>query len=142
MPAVDLQRFRAGYQRSTQALIDGDPERAFAWMPLEFEWHVLSESMPTDMRPERSPVLRGREEVVAYFKQLHEDWDWRPEGREFEDPGDGTVVVHAVGQITGRVTGLRGEVRFTQIWELGEDGVPVRARERLDDYWLEGTRSE
>jgi hypothetical protein len=86
-------------------------------------------------------VLRGREQVVAYFGELTEDWNWRPEGREFDAPGDGSVVVRAVGVLTGRATGLRGEVRFTQVWELGDDGVPIRVRERLDDYWLEGTRS-
>jgi ketosteroid isomerase-like protein len=141
MPAPDLERFRAGYERNMAAVRDGDIERAFAWIPPDFEWHVLAESLPLDLRPEQSPVLRGPDEVLAYFRELSEDWNWRPEPKEFELQDDGTIVVHAVGHITGRVTGLRGEVRFTQIWELREDGVPVRARERLDDYWLEGTRS-
>jgi hypothetical protein len=87
-------------------------------------------------------VLRGKEEVIAWFRQIFEQWQWRPEGREFDDPGDGTVVVHASGTLRGRATGLRGEVRFTQIWEFSDEGVPVRVRERLDDYWLEGTRRE
>jgi hypothetical protein len=135
--AVDLARFRAGYLRNTESLHRGDPQAAFAWIPPEFEWHVLAEALPADIRPEAPPVLRGREEVVEYFGQLIEEWDWRPEPREFDDPGDGTVVVRAVGVLTGRATGLRGKVRFTQVWEIDEAGVPIRVRERLDDYRLE-----
>jgi ketosteroid isomerase-like protein len=141
MTKPDLERFRAGYERNMAAVRDGEIERAFAWVTPEFEWHVLAESMPADVRPESSPVLRGREEVIEYFRHLKEDWDWRPEPLGFTPQGDGTIRVRAVGFITGRVTGLRGEVRFTQVWELDDSGVPVRARERLDDYWLEGTRS-
>jgi len=140
MGRIDLDRFIAGYRRNTELLHRGDVEKAFAWVPPELEWHVLADSLPEDIYVEAQPILRGREEVLAYFRQMAEDWDWRPEGREFDDPGDGTVVVRAVGTMTGRASGLRGEVRFTQVWVLGEDGVPVRVRERLDDYWLEGTR--
>ena len=137
MGRVDLDRFRAGYRRNTQALHRGDVEEAFAWIPPNFEWHVLAESLPADIRPDAPPVLRGREAVVGYFQHLIDDWDWRPEGREFVEAGEGTVVVRAEGVLTGRATGLRGLVRFTQAWELGPDGVPVRVRERLDDYSLE-----
>jgi ketosteroid isomerase-like protein len=139
---VDLDRFRVAYARSTEALRTGDVDTAFAWVPAEFEWHVLAESLPADVRPEAPPVLHGRGEVVAWFRQIQEEWGWRPEPREFEDPGDGTIVVRAAGTLHGHATGLSSEIRFSQVWEFNEQGVPVRVRERLDDYWLEGTRSE
>jgi hypothetical protein len=137
MGGVDLDRFSAGYRRNTEALRRGDPAAAFAWVGPDFEWHVLADSLPADVRPESPPVLRGREAVIAYFEQLLEEWGWRPEAKEFIDPDDGTIVVKAEGVLTGRATGLRGLVSFTQTWELGPDGVPVRARERLDGYSLE-----
>ena len=137
MGGVDLDRFRAGYLRSTEALHRGDAAEAFGWIGPGFEWHVLADSLPADVRPEAPPVLRGREAVIAYFVQLLEEWEWRPSPREFIDPGDGTVVVRAEGVLTGRATGLRGRVRFTQTWELGPDGIPSRVRERLDEYSLE-----
>jgi ketosteroid isomerase-like protein len=137
MGGVDLDRFSAAYWRNTEALHRGDPAAAFAWIGPDFEWHVLADSLPADVRPETPPVLRGREAVIAYFEQLIEDWDWRPEPREFVEPGDGTVMVRAEGVITGRATGLRGRVQYTQTWEFGLDGLPARVRERLDSYSLE-----
>ena len=142
MGGVDLDRFSAGYRRNTEALHRGDLEAAFSWIPPEFEWHVLADSLPGDIRPEAPPVLRGRAQVIEYFREMTEDWDWRPEPREFSDPGDGTIVVQASGMLRGRATGLRGVVHYTQTWELNADGIPVRVRERLDDYSLEGLGPE
>ena len=138
MGEVDLARFRVGWERTAAALAEGRVAEAFAWVPDDFEWRVLSESLPPAAGVLTQPVLHGREEVIEFFEHLHEDWAWRPEPREFQDPGDGTIVVRVVGLMTGRATGLRGEVRFTQTWELGPDGYPVRAREQLEDYRLEG----
>jgi ketosteroid isomerase-like protein len=140
MARVDLDRFRAAYTRSTEALRAGDIDAAFGWVPGEFEWHVLAESVAGDAPPDAPPVLHGRDEVVAWFGKTQEEWGWRPEAQDFDDPGDGTIVVHAKGVLHGRATGLRSEVRFSQVWEFDDHGVPVRVRERLDDYWLEGTR--
>jgi hypothetical protein len=141
MGAVDLDRFRAGYLRNAEALNRGEPEAAFAWVPPELEWHVLADA-PPEVPIAPASVLRGREEVVRYFSQLIEEWNWQLHPREFVDPGDGTVVVHAVGTLTGRTSGLRGEIDFTQVWELREDGVPMRVRERLDDWSLQRLRRE
>src|ERR671923_1295618 len=77
MGGVDLDRFSAGYRRNTEALHRGDLEAAFGWIPPEFEWHVLADSLPGDIRPDAPPVLHGREAVVSYFQQLIEDWNWR-----------------------------------------------------------------
>ena len=136
MGEVDLERFRVGYLRTTATLNAGDVASAFAWIPDGFEWHVLPEVLGDD-RPETPPVLRGRDQVIGWFKDLIEDWNYRLEPQGFEELDDGSVVVQAIGRITGRVTGLNGEVRFTQFWEFGDDGVPIRARERLDDYRLD-----
>jgi hypothetical protein len=52
-----------------------------------FEWHVLADEVPDNVPIEAPPVLRGREQVVAYFRQLATDWDWRPEPRSSSTPG-------------------------------------------------------
>jgi SnoaL-like protein len=135
--AVDLERFKAGYLRNADALNRHDVDTALGWIRPEFEWHVLGDAMPAEVRPLAPPVLRGPEEARTYFEHLLVDWGYRLEPHEFEDPGDGTVVVRAVGLIQGRASQLRGEVRFTQVWRLDENGWPVRADERLDDYFLE-----
>lgn len=140
MAAIDITQFRAAYLRNTELLNRGEQEAALAWIPPEFEWHVLADALPEEVRIETPPVLQGRAQVVGYFKEMAEDWDWRPEPQEFIDPGDGTIVVRSIGTLRGRATGLKGEVRFTQVWHLDERGVPRTVRERLDDYALEGTR--
>ena len=137
MAGIDLERFKAGYMRNADAVNRRDIDAAFGWISPGFEWHVLGEAMPADVRPLAPPVLRGPEEVRKYFEHLVGDWDYHLEPRSFEDPGDGTVVVHAVGVIQGRASRLRGEVRFTQVWRFDDSGRPVRADERLDDYFLE-----
>jgi len=138
---IALERFRVAYIRNNEALNREGPEVAFAWLPPDFEWDVLADALPTQFRIETPPVLRGPKEVIAYFKQTQDEWDWQPRPEEFSDPGDGTIVVRAEGAITARSTGLRGIIRFTQTRHFGPDGVPRKVRERLDDYFLEGTRS-
>jgi hypothetical protein len=138
--APDLERFKAAYLRNSELLNHGAPEDAFAWIPEEFEWHVLADALPEDVRIEAPPVLRGREQVVEYFSELAADWDWRPEPQEFIDPDDGTVVVRSVGTMRGPTTGLRGSVQFTQVWHFDEHRLPSAVCERLDDYRLDDIR--
>jgi hypothetical protein len=137
---VALERFRTAYIRNNEALNRDGPELAFARLPADFEWDVLADALPPQLRIETPPVLRGPEQIVSYFKQTREEWDWQPHPEEFSDPGDGTIVVRVEGAITARATGLRGIIRFTQTWYFDEDGIPCKVRERLDDYFLEGTR--
>ena len=137
MTPVDLERFRERYLRNAAALNEGDVDTALHWVKPGFEWHVLADALPADVRPEAPPVLRGPDEAKSYFEHLVGDWGYSTEPQEFEDPGDGTVVVRATGLIQGRASRLRGEVRFTQVWRFDDTGWPVRADERLDDYFLE-----
>ena len=137
-----LDRFRNAYLRNNALLNRGDLAAAFAWVPPEFEWHVMSDTRLDVLPPEAPPVLRGRGQVIDYFREVTTAWGWRPKGHEFEDPGDGTIVVRAAGVLRGGATGLASEVRFTQVWQLDEDGVPTSVRERVDDYFLHGTRRD
>jgi ketosteroid isomerase-like protein len=135
-----MELFRAAYLRNTELLSNGDEEAAFAWIPERFEWHVLGDGLPEDVRIEVPPVLRGRAEVIAYFRELAAEWHWRPEPEEFLNPGDGTLVVRSVGAMRGAASGLRGTVRFRQVWHFDEHGVPSAVRERLDGYRLDDLR--
>jgi hypothetical protein len=137
---VALERFRTAYIRNNEALNRDGPELALARLPADFEWDVLADALPPQLRIETPPVLRGPEQIVSYFKQTRDEWDWQPHPEEFSDPGDGTIVVRVEGAITARATGLRGIIRFTQTWYFDEDGIPCKVRERLDDYFLERTR--
>jgi hypothetical protein len=140
MPPVELERFRAAYLQNNAVLNGEGPDGAFAWVIPDFEWHVLGDAVPLELRVEAPPVLHGRDEVISYPRQMADEWEWQPEADDFTDPGDGTLVVRVQGAITGRATGLKGVVRFTQVWHFDEHGVPIQVRERLDDYFLEGTR--
>jgi len=126
--------------RNNASLKDDGPEAAFVWVPPDFEWHVLGDAVPPQVRIEAPPVLRGRGQVVSYFRQMADEWEWQPEAEAFDEPGDGTIVVSVRGALRGRASALTGVIQFTQVWYFDENGVPVQVRERLDDYYLDGTR--
>jgi hypothetical protein len=50
--APELERFRAAYLRNSELLNQGAQEEAFVWVPEAFEWHVLADALPDDVRIE------------------------------------------------------------------------------------------
>jgi ketosteroid isomerase-like protein len=133
-----LDRFRAAYARNSEALARGDVEAGLGWVTDDFEWHVLEQGVRPDMGIAPTPVLRGREQILAFFSLLAEEWNWRPEAREFTLRDEHTIFVRVVGFSRGRRSGIEGETVFTQTWDLDDRGVPVCVRECLEDWHIAG----
>lgn len=123
----DLGRgLRSLFERGNQAWNEGDLERAYRALGEDVEYNLA----PT--WPEARP-LRGRAEVIKFFQELRETFpDARAGPLEFAEIGERRVIVGFPVVGTGRASGVRIDMRIWQVWELSEQGLPVRVHEYLD----------
>lgn len=117
-----LDTFRRRYVRNMEAFNAHDFERAFERFPDDFEWRFFPHA------PER--VAYGAEAIKDVFRRLCLELpDWRSEPQEFNQVDGRTITVRVVGRATGRQSGVTTEREFTQVWNLDENGAPMRVRE-------------
>jgi ketosteroid isomerase-like protein len=108
----------------------GDFEVAFVQLDPDVEWHT----------PRNFPdaeVLHGRDAVLEWYgSRWVSSWDWwESEAERIVDPGDGTIVVHAVTRGRGKASGIEVELRDVDVYEIRR-GWAIRVRE-LDQPPLE-----
>jgi SnoaL-like protein len=105
-----------------EAFNEHEFKKAFSSFPDDFEWRFFPNA------PER--VAYGAHAITDVFERLVIELpDWRSEPQEFIQADERTIMVRIVGTATGRQSGVTTEREFTQVWDLGEDGLPVRVRE-------------
>jgi ketosteroid isomerase-like protein len=127
LPPGRLRRalLERGFRRGFQALNRGKVRAAFAGVHPQAEWH----------QPLTFPdagVLRGREEIVAWYTRLLEESDdFRLDLQELIDAGDGQVVVRSTARGRGPTSGITSELEMTELYEI-QNGLIVRAREFVD----------
>lgn len=98
----------------------GDLETAFAGLAPDVEWHT---------RAFDAPVLRGREAVIRFYRELRESGDWVVEVRECINAGAGRVIVHQRGRWRGRTSKIEDARDSFQLWEVNADGRVTRVLE-------------
>jgi ketosteroid isomerase-like protein len=124
VPEDLLSNFRALYEQSAVAFNEGDLDRALGGLREDFEYHAPEEDAD-------HAVYRGPVEVKGWFREMQSVFDdWRIELRDFEQPSEGTILVHHIISGTSRGAGVPVEVHTYEIWDF--DGqVPYRARQYL-----------
>lgn len=91
-------------------------------MPDDFEWRLFAHA------PELE--ARGREAVQDLFERIVVEFpDWRWEPQEFMQGDTTTILVRGIARATGRQSGFATEHEYTQVWDLDDEGRPVRVRE-------------
>lgn len=64
-------------------------------------------------------MCRGRDEVIAFFKDLLNEWpDWRTDLLSFSEPEPGVIVVGFRAHGTGRTSGIPMSTEAAQVWDL------------------------
>lgn len=107
-----LKAFREVYEEGNRAWNRGDLKTAYAALPDELEYN-LAPAWP-DAR-----VLRGRDEVVAYFEGFQETFpDARTGSREYLEGDEGTLIVGFRVSGTGRSSGAGAEMEIWQVWQV------------------------
>ena len=114
---VDI--FRLGYEAGRRAFNDGDYEVAFGGLSPDVEYRPLASLLETG-------VMRGRGAIEQYFRSLREANAWQVEPVDYIDAGDGKVVIHLRGATIGRTSGIRNEIEFFELVEIGGDGLVTR----------------
>jgi 2-amino-4-hydroxy-6-hydroxymethyldihydropteridine diphosphokinase len=119
-----LRTFRARYEATHEAFNRHDFEAAFARTPEDVEWRTIQEI------PGVPDVMRGRDEVIAFFRETLNEWpDWHTELEGFEEPAAGVILVAFVAHGTGRVSGASLSNRVVQAWDFRSR--PLRVTEYL-----------
>ena len=115
-----LQAFREGYAATRSAFNEHDFDAAFAGLPPDVEWH------PPEEIPGYPPVLKGRGEVIAFFKEVLNEWpDWRTEFLATAEPSPGLILVEYEATGTGRASGIPAKARMFQAWDFREQPLRV-----------------
>jgi ketosteroid isomerase-like protein len=100
-------------RRAFEAWNEGDPARAL---------EEVADDMVVDFSNSIGPprgVYRGKEEALALFTELFEDFDnvrWDPE--EIIDVDESTVVVVSHVRARGRGSGVPVDTRTAQVWHF------------------------
>lgn len=115
------ETLRGEFQERQRAFNAGDFETAFANLPEDIEWHMGA------WIPDAGD-LRGRHAVTEFYRCLRDAGGWQVELVDIEDLGGGVLLLEQHGTWTGRSTGLTGERRFFQLWDIAH-GVATRVRE-------------
>jgi ketosteroid isomerase-like protein len=122
-----LQAFRAIFEEGNRAWNEGDFRRAYSALPEDFE-HQLGPGWP-----EAGGLLRGPDEVVAFFEGLAETFpDIRTGPAEYIEADERTMVVGFPVFGTGRSSGVGTEMEIWQVWDVDEGLVPRRVIEYPD----------
>jgi ketosteroid isomerase-like protein len=114
--------FRPIHEAATAAFNEGDLDRAVAGLPDDFEWQPYD----TDLE---EGVVRGPDALKSYFAAYREVFDeWNSEPLEYEQVGEGTVLIHHRITGTSRGAGVPVREEVFEVWEF-EGGVPRRVRQ-------------
>jgi ketosteroid isomerase-like protein len=111
-------------QAGLAAFNDGDYERAAGLLHPDIEWDTAS------LLPDGG-INRGRDELLAYWRDVGERWDeLRIEPEEWIE-GDGAVVM--LGRLEGRGagSGVPVEGPWHQVWRF-EGELPIRCENFSD----------
>ena len=118
-----LRGFREAFDEGWRAWNEGDVKSAYSGLPDEMEYRL------SPLWPE-ARVLRGRDEVVAFFEDFQRTFpDARTASHEFIEGTEGTVIVGFRVTGSGRSSGAGTEMQIWQVWEIADDLTPVRVAE-------------
>jgi ketosteroid isomerase-like protein len=118
-----LKAFKQVFEEGNRAWNSGDVKGAYSALPDDLDYR-LSPGWP------QARVLRGRDEVVAFFEDFQETFpDARTSSHEFIEVDERTVIVGFQVTGTGRSSGAGTAMKIWQVWELGEGMVPLRVSE-------------
>jgi|SRR5262245_8477942 len=121
-----LAAFRRAFEQGNRAWNAGDVKTAYAALPDEMEYR-LAPTWP-DAR-----VLRGRDEVVAFFEDFQRTFpDARTASHEFIEGGEGVLIVGFLVSGSGRSSGAGTEMRIWQVWRVSDDLIPLGVTEYSD----------
>jgi 2-amino-4-hydroxy-6-hydroxymethyldihydropteridine diphosphokinase len=119
-----LRAFRATFESKGDAFNRHDFEAAFAELPEDVEWTTIQDIPGVD-------VMRGRDAVIAFFRELLETWpDWHTRSLGYEEPAAGVILAAFEGTATGRASGIPVSTPFVQAWDFRSQ--PLRIREFRD----------
>jgi len=128
VPSGLLGAFRAGYQVRHDAFNRHDFEAAFAQTPEDVEWRTIQAI------PGVPEVMRGRAEVIAFFRDTLQEWpDWHTDIEGFEEPAPGVILVTFVAQGTGRISGAAMSNRLVQAWDFRSRPLQVTEHRERDE---------
>jgi ketosteroid isomerase-like protein len=133
-----VETLRPVYEEGVRAWNAGEFRNAYGALPEGFEWQLAA------TWPNTKGLLRGPDEVIAFFEELREMFpDARVGGHEFVEVDNRQVIVGFVVTGTGRSSGASTEMEIWQLWEVSEDLAPVRMTEYDSrDAALEAARAE
>ena len=122
----EIEQFlRDLYLEGNRAWNEGDIERAYQALGDDVEYELAS------TWPQSRP-LRGRAEVVEFFKDFRETFpDVQAGPVEFVELSEGRAIVGFPVVGTGRASGIRLEMEVWQVWQL-EGGIPKSITEYPD----------
>jgi ketosteroid isomerase-like protein len=117
-----LDAFIEAHRRGQVHFNRGDYKSAFAGLPDDVQWHNAADLL-------ESGVISGRDALVAYFESGQDAGDWEVHAQEFDDLGNGRVLIRQRGKSTGRTSRITGQREFFQVWTVGDDGLVHEVRE-------------
>jgi len=107
---------------AVSAFNSGDFEAAFAGVAADVEWHFGPWVFD-------SPVLRGRDAVIGYYRRLREQAGlWQVE-QELLAAAPAILVMHQRARFEGRASGIEGRSESFIVMHIGADGLIVRTRD-------------
>ena len=116
MSRADVELMRRGFA----AFSEEGPEGLIPFLHPEFEMKT-----PAGMAAEPD-TYRGHDGMRRYFDSFYDVMDdIRFDVLDYEDLGDGRVLMQTVLRARGQTTGIEVEQGVTQVWEMS-DGLAVR----------------
>jgi hypothetical protein len=122
-----LKLFKVIYAEGNRAWNEHDFKRAYGGLPADIVYQL------GPAWPEAGRVFRGPDEIISFFEGLVEIFPDAKSGPiTYIEVDERTMITGFEFSGTGRESGTRTEMEVWQVWELGEDLVPIRVVEYVD----------
>jgi hypothetical protein len=122
-----LKLFKAIYGEGNRAWNEHDFKRAYGGLPDDLVYQL------GPAWPEAGRIFHGPDEIIPFFEGLLEVFpDVQSGPINYIEVDERTMITGFKVHGTGRESKTRTEMEVWQVWELGEDLVPIRVIEYVD----------
>jgi SnoaL-like domain len=122
-----LKLFKTIYSAGNRAWNEHDIERAYGGLPEDFVYQL------GPAWPEAGHVFHGPAEVITFFKGLLEAFPDAHTGPiTYIEVDERTMITGFEVRGTGRESGTQTGMEVWQVWEIGDDMLPIRVIEYAD----------